>query len=251
MHDAAALAEMLSSSEKAIALTGAGISTESGIPDFRSAGGTWEKHDPMEVSSMSVFMEDPARFWDFHRPRIDMLSDVDPNTGHEAIAELQRRELLGTLITQNIDRLHVKAGSSDVVEVHGSLSGGTCLRCHSAVTIEELTRRADAASDGVPRCEACEFQMKSNVIMFGEPLPADAINAAFEAAENADAMLVVGSSLAVAPVSHLPQAVLDNGGTLAILTEGDTPYDDLAQIRLRGGAGEELTAVLDQLDALS
>lgn len=205
----------------------------------------------MEVASMSTFMADPERFWSFHRPRIDMLADVQPNTGHEAMAEMQRRGVLRTLITQNIDQLHVKAGSTDVVEVHGSLSGGTCLRCQGDISLEELVTRADAARDGVPRCEACGFQMKSRVIMFGEPLPADAIGAAFEAAESADAMLVVGSSLAVAPVSHLPQAVLDSGGTLAILTEGDTPYDDLAHIRLRGSAGDALTAVLDHLDALT
>ena len=249
MHDAESLARMLARSSRAVALTGAGISTESGIPDFRSADGVWQEHDPMEVSSMSTFMAEPERFWQFHRPRIDLLSDVEPNAGHRAITELQRRGALTTLITQNIDRLHVKAGSSDVVEVHGSLSGGTCLRCHGDVSLEELVRRADAATDGVPRCEPCGFQMKSRVIMFGEPLPADAIGAAFDAAENADAMLVVGSSLAVAPVSQLPQAVLDNGGTLAILTEGDTPYDDLAHIRLRGSAGDELVAVLDHLDA--
>lgn len=203
----------------------------------------------MEVSSMSTFMAEPERFWQFHRPRIDMLSGVEPNAGHEAIAEMQRRGALGTLITQNIDGLHVKAGSADVVEVHGSLTGGMCLRCGGETTLEELVAKADAAADGVPRCDACTFQMKSRVVMFGEPLPADAIGAAFDAAENADAMLVVGSSLAVAPVSHLPQAVLDNGGTLAILTEGDTPYDDLAHIRLRGSAGDELVAVLDHLDA--
>lgn len=249
MHDAESIARMLAEASRAVALTGAGISTESGIPDFRSAGGVWEEHDPMEVSSMSTFMAEPERFWQFHRPRIDMLSGVEPNTGHEAIAEMQRRGALGTLITQNIDGLHVKAGSADVVEVHGSLTGGMCLRCGGETTLEELVAKADAAADGVPRCDACTFQMKSRVVMFGEPLPADAIGAAFNAAEDADAMLVVGSSLAVAPVSHLPQAVLDNGGTLAILTEGDTPYDDLAHIRLRGSAGDELVAVLDHLDA--
>lgn len=246
-HGPGALAELLRSASHAVALTGAGISTESGIPDFRSRGGVWQAVDPMEVSSMSVFMADPARFWEFHRPRIDLLSGVEPNAGHAALAELQRRGLLRALITQNIDGLHARAGSPDVIPVHGALDRGMCLRCDARISMDELVARADAAADGVPRCHVCGFQMKSGVVMFGEMLPAAAIEAAYTAARQADLMLVVGSSLAVAPVSELPAIVLGNGGRLAIITEGDTPYDDAAHLRVRRRAGTELEATLAAL----
>lgn len=249
-HQPADLARLLAGADHAVVLTGAGISTESGIPDFRSAGGTWEKHDPMEVASMSTFLDEPERFWSFHRPRIDMLAGVDPNQAHAAVAELQRRGVVKQLITQNIDRLHARAGSEDAIEVHGSLSSGGCIRCGLEVAIGELVAMADASEDGVPRCPPCGFQLKSGVILFGEALPADAIDRAYEAAGEADAMLVVGSSLQVTPVSQLPGIVLRRGGMLAILTEGPTPYDDRAHVRLTGRAGEQLGETLLELAAL-
>ena len=243
------LARLLADAEHAVVLTGAGISTESGIPDFRSAGGVWEEFDPMEVASMSTFLTDPTRFWRFHRPRIDMLSGVAPNAGHAGVAELERRGIVKAVITQNIDRLHARAGTTELIEVHGSLERGVCLRCDARVSGDELTARADAAEDGVPRCSACGFQLKSGVVLFGEPLPADAIEAAYAHAERADVMLVVGSSLLVAPVSQLPGIVVGNGGALAILTESETPYDAQATLRMHGRAGEELTRTLRALDA--
>jgi NAD-dependent deacetylase len=249
-HSAQDLAALLAGSRAAMALTGAGISTESGIPDFRSAGGLWERYDPMEVASMATFMREPERFWRFHRPRIDMLSGVEPNAAHRAVAELQRRGIVRSLVTQNIDRLHTRAGSPDVIEVHGSIDSGECLECGGRQTLEEVVGRADAAPDGVPRCD-CGFQLKTTVVLFGEALPEAAIDAAYEAAAAADVMLVVGSSLQVAPVSQLPAMVLRRGGRLAILTEGETPYDDLAHVRLHGRAGPELTATLELLDRMS
>lgn len=242
------LAALLAGAEHAIVLTGAGVSTESGIPDFRSAGGIWEKHDPTVVGSLSTFLSQPELFWEFHRPRIDMLSGVRPNPAHEAIAELERRGIVKAVITQNIDRLHSKAGSMDVIEVHGSLDRGVCLRCETVISLDELVARADAAGDGVPRC-ACGFQMKTGVVQFGEPLPVDAIQAAYDHAQRADVILVVGSTLLVAPVSQLPQVVLDGGGLLAILTESETPYDHAATVRLHGRAGVQLTQVLEALPA--
>jgi NAD-dependent deacetylase len=247
-EEARRLADLLLEAEYAVALTGAGMSTESGIPDFRSPGGTWEKYDPMKVASMSTFVSEPELYWRFHRPRIDMLRAAEPNDAHRALAELERRGIVKALITQNIDRLHRRAGSPDPIEVHGSIDRGECLRCGVTVSLDELTSRADAAEDGVPRC-ACGFQMKSGVILFGEQLPVAAIDAAYAHAERADMMLVVGSSLQVAPVSQLPNLVLGRGGKLAILTEGDTPYDDVAHVRIRGKAGVELAATLGALDA--
>ena len=243
------LADLLAGAEHAVVLSGAGISTESGIPDFRSAGGVWEEFDPMEVASMSTFLTDPGRFWRFHRPRMEMLSGVAPNPAHEAVAELERRGIVKAVITQNIDRLHATAGTRELIEVHGSLGRGVCLRCDARVSGDELKARADAADDGVPLCSACGFQMKSGVILFGEPLPAEAIEAAYAHAERADVMLVIGSSLLVAPVSHLPGIVVDRGGTLAILTESETPYDDVASVRLSGRAGVQMAETIAALDA--
>jgi NAD-dependent deacetylase len=179
-----------------------------------------------------------------------MLSGVEPNAAHRAVAELERRGIVKAVITQNIDRLHVRAGSREVIEVHGSLDRGVCLRCETYVSIDELRARADDAEDGVPRCSACGFQMKSTVILFGEQLPAEAIDAAYRHAEQADVLLVIGSSLLVAPVSHLPPMVVARGGRLAILTESDTPYDGHCTVRLNGRAGAQMTEVLEHLDAL-
>jgi NAD-dependent deacetylase len=241
------LARLLAGAEHAVVLTGAGVSTESGIPDFRSAGGLWERYDPFEVASMSTFVSDPSRFWEFHRPRIDMLAGVDPNPAHHALAELERMGVVKALITQNIDRLHARAGTTELIEVHGSLDRGTCIRCHARIGIDELVARADAAEDGVPRCEDCGFQLKSGVILFGEAMPATEIDAAYAQVEAADVMLVIGSSLQVAPVSHLPAIVLANGGRLAILNEGETPYDDRAHVRLPGPAGVQMREALEAL----
>lgn len=243
----AELAASLASAEHAVVLTGAGVSTESGIPDFRSKGGLWEKYDPFEVASMATFTRDPARFWKFHRPRIDMLSSVSPNGAHEAVADLEARGIVKALVTQNIDRLHAKAGSTDPIEVHGSLDRGVCLRCDARISLDELVERADDAEDGVPRCSSCDFQMKSGVILFGEAMPVEQINRAYEEAGKADVMLVIGSSLQVAPVSELPGMVLARGGTLAIMTEGETPYDGHADIRLRGPAAVQMKETLDAL----
>ena len=245
-HSLDELARLLRDAKYAVVLTGAGISTESGVPDFRSAGGLWERYDPMKVASMDMFMSDPAQFWEFHRPRFDMVAAVAPNSAHDAVAELQRRGIVKALITQNIDGLHRRAGSKDVIEVHGSLGSGRCLRCDFRPSVDELLARADGADDGVPRCN-CGFQLKSDVVLFGEMLPIEQIEAAFAHAEAADVMLVIGSSLLVAPVSNLPGLVLANGGALAILTEGETPYDARATVRLHTKAAETMPQVLAAL----
>jgi NAD-dependent deacetylase len=249
-HGPEDLARLLVGAEHAVVLTGAGISTESGVPDFRSAGGLWERYDPMKVASMDTFMSDPAQFWEFHRPRFEMVASVDPNPAHVAVAEMERRGIVKALITQNIDGLHRRAGSREPIEVHGSLSGGRCLRCDARVAVDEMLALADAAPDGVPRCD-CGFAFKSDVVLFGEMLPIAQIEAAFEHAERADVMLVIGSSLLVAPVSNLPGMVIANRGDLAILTEGETPYDARAAVRMHTKAAETMPLVLAEIDRLT
>lgn len=242
------LAALLAGAERVVVLTGAGVSTESGIPDYRSPGGLWERYDPTEVASLNTFLTEPVRFWRFQRPRLDMLrASPAPNAGHLAIAALERSGPVTTVVTQNIDGLHRRAGSRRVLEMHGSLDRGECLRCEARISADELMARADAAADGVPRCTGCGFPMKSGGVLYGQPRPRAVVEEAMEAVEAADAMLVVGSSLMVAPVNELPRRVRRRGGRLAVLTEGETPYDEVADVRLRGRAGAQLTETLELL----
>jgi NAD-dependent deacetylase len=244
---AAAVAHLLKRSSSAVVLTGAGVSVPSGIPDFRTPGkGLWEKVDPMEVAHINAFRRNPDRFWHFYGQRFATLEHKRPNRAHEAIAELERRGLVRGVITQNIDRLHRKAGSGKVVEVHGSIEWSVCLQCGARVGIEQVLRQLRAGA-GTPECEACVAPLKPEVVLFGELLPEDAMSEAFSLAGEADLMLAVGSSLEVYPVASLPGVTLENRGHLALVTQGPTPYDREADVKLSGDVVEELEAVLDAL----
>jgi NAD-dependent protein deacetylase/lipoamidase len=241
--DVQRLAELIRQSRFTVALTGAGISVPSGIPDFRTPEtGLWANVDPMEVAHIDVFERDPARFWSYYRPRFQSLGDKRPNAAHEALAELERRGLLEGVITQNIDRLHRKAGSENVVEVHGSIETSTCRGCAASYAIDEVEGLFDA--DGVAICAACAGPVKPDVILFGEMLPESAMRQARQLAERAELMLCIGSSLAVYPVASLPQLTLEGDGKLAIVTKGPTPYDADATLKLAGDVEAELGAVL-------
>jgi NAD-dependent deacetylase len=242
----AQLAELLKASECTVALTGAGISVPSGIPDFRSPGeGLWEKVNPMEVAHIDAFRRDPARFWSFYRPRLHSLGGIEPNPAHEALAELERRGQLEAVVTQNIDMLHVKAGSERVIEVHGSIRSLSCQSCERSFAIDESDELFDEA--GVARCAGCGGLVKPDVVLFGELLPVGAMAEAEALAARADLMLCVGSSLEVYPVAGLPSVTLGRGGKLAIVTKGPTPYDRDAELRLEGDVAEELSAVVAAL----
>jgi NAD-dependent deacetylase len=240
------LARLIQESECTVALTGAGISVPSGIPDFRTPGkGLWEKVDPMEVAHIDSFRRDPARFWSFYRPRLHSLGGIEPNPAHEALAELERRHLLEAVITQNIDMLHLKAGSERVIEVHGSIRSLSCQSCDRQFAIEDSDELFDP--EGVARCSGCEGLVKPDVVLFGELLPAAAMAEAEALAARADLMLCVGSSLEVYPVAGLPSSTLAAGGKLAIVTKGPTPYDADSELRLEGDVAEELSAVIAAL----
>ena len=240
--DVERLAELIRGSRSTVALTGAGISVPSGIPDFRTPEtGLWANVDPMEVAHIDVFERDPARFWSYYRPRFQSLGDKRPNAAHQALAELERRGLLEGVITQNIDCLHRKAGSENVVEVHGSIEASSCRACAASYGIEEV--EALFNGDGVAICAACGGPVKPDVVLFGEMLPEGAMQRAQALAAEADLMLCVGSSLVVHPAAALPELTLANGGALAIVTQGPTPYDEAAALKLSGEVDAELSAL--------
>lgn len=240
------LAELIRSSRCTVALTGAGISVPSGIPDFRSPGtGLWENVDPMEVAHIDVFNRDPKRFWSYYRPRFGMLEEKEPNRAHEVLAQLEERGLLAAVVTQNIDRLHRKAGSRRVIEVHGTIETSSCVRCAASYPLASVPGLFD--DDGVPRCGHCEGPVKPDVVLFGEMLPQGAMEEAFALAERADLLLCIGSSLEVYPVASLPAATLKSGGRVAIVTKGSTPYDGDAEVRLETDVVEDLEAVMSAL----
>jgi NAD-dependent deacetylase len=246
--EAARLAKLIRSSRSVVALTGAGISVPSGIPDFRSPGtGLWENVDPMEVAHIDVFRSDPERFWHFYGMRFQTLEDKQPNPAHVALAEMEEAGLLHAVITQNIDRLHSRAGSRELIEVHGSIASSSCLVCGVRYELGDVRARHDGDPDGVPRCD-CGAPLKPDVVLFGEFLPVAEIERAQRLALGADLMLCIGSSLEVFPVAQLPELTLDSGGKLAILTKGPTPFDRHAAVRMRGDIVEDLEAVLQALD---
>jgi NAD-dependent deacetylase len=241
------VAELLAGSSSAVVLTGAGVSVPSGIPDFRTPGtGLWEKVDPMEVAHIDVFRRDPDRFWQFYGNRFATLDDKRPNAAHQAIAELERRGLVRGVITQNIDRLHRKAGSQRIVEVHGSIESSVCLACGAREGIGRVLEKLQAGMS-TPRCDACETPLKPDVVLFGEFLPEQAMSDAYALASEADLMLAIGSSLEVYPVASLPGVTLEAGGRLALVTQGPTPYDRQAEVKLSGDVVDELEAVLAAL----
>lgn len=244
---AARLAELIQASRSVVALTGAGISVPSGIPDFRSPGtGLWEKVNPMEVAHIDAFRRDPERFWSFYGTRFQTLEDKRPNPAHLALARLEDAGLLRAVITQNIDRLHARAGSGELIEVHGTIAHSSCLHCGEQYPLVEVRARLTADPRGVPRCD-CGQPLKPDVVLFGEYLPMKAMLRAEQLASAADLMLCIGSSLEVYPVAQLPAVTLASGGRIAILTQGPTPFDSRAAVRMYGDVVEELEAVMATL----
>jgi NAD-dependent deacetylase len=246
-REQARLAELIGAAGPVVALTGAGISVPSGIPDFRTPEtGLWANVDPMAVAHISVWRSDPARFWGFYGQRFAMLDGKRPNAAHLALARLEAEGRLGAVVTQNIDGLHRAAGTRDLVEVHGSIATASCLADGRSFPLAETRRRLAADAGGVPRCD-CGAPLKPGVVLFGEMLPEAALGRAEALARSAALMLVVGSSLEVHPVAALPELTLAAGGRLAIVTRGPTPYDRVADVRLDGDVVDELAVVLAAL----
>jgi NAD-dependent deacetylase len=200
----------------------------------------------MEVAHIDSWRRDPDRFWSFYGERFASLVDRRPNRAHEVVAELERRGLIRGVITQNVDRLHRLAGTERLVEVHGSIDWSVCMQCRGKVSLEraiELIERGE----GAPECEACILPLKPDVVLFGELLPEQAIANAHSLAAEADLMVCIGSSLEVYPVAGLPAITRGAGGRLALVTQGPTPYDGDAEVKLSGDVVDEMDAVLASL----
>ncbi|MBI3914854.1 MAG: NAD-dependent deacylase [Chloroflexi bacterium] len=236
-------AELIRNGTRVVALTGAGISTPSGIPDFRSPGsGMWERVDPFQVASIDGFMRDPQAFYDWLKPLVHLAANAKPNAAHFALAELEARGKLQTVITQNIDQLHQRAGSRRVLLVHGTLDSATCIVCGNEAAGAPLIEKF--LTDGIaPRCVVCGGVLKPDVVLFGELLPFEIMEKAKHASQNCDVMICAGSSLEVAPACDLPLIAKRCGAKIIIVNKTATAMDRHATIILN----EDVAVALPRL----
>ena len=237
------LVEDLSRSQKAIALTGAGISVESGIPDFRSAQGLWARYDPEEYAHIDGFLRNPVKVWDMLREIIAVIEAARPNAGHVALARLEDMGRLSGIITQNVDGLHQAAGSRRVIEFHGTNRFLVCMTCGfrgETAAFETQTT--------IPRCPECEAVLKPDVVFFGEPIPVEAMHEAFRMARETDLVLVVGTSAVVYPASSIPSMAKENGAKVVEINLEATPLTgSVSDYLIRGSAGEILPVVVERV----
>jgi NAD-dependent deacetylase len=223
-----------------VVLTGAGMSTESGLPDFRSPQGLWKEKDPRKLASISALFANPGEFYEFYRMRLAGLNKAEPHKGHLVLAQLQKERLLNAIITQNVDGLHQKAGAARVIELHGSLREAVCLNCGEKYRSKVLEEK------DFPTCAACGGKLKPGVVLFGETLPSEALRQADMETRRAKLFVVIGSSLEVSPANYFPLLARDVGARLAFINLEPTDMDDQAHLVIRGKAGE----VLEELYAL-
>ena len=243
-----AAVRLLSQARHVVALTGAGISTRSGIPDFRSPdSGLWEQYDPAEVATIYGFRENPRRFYEWIRPLARAILDAEPNAAHHALARMEAIGRLKCVITQNIDMLHTKAGSQTVYEAHGHLREVTCIQCFSVFPAQGFIHEF-LESHTIPCCPVCHDTLKPNVILFGEQLPARVLFAAQREARQCDVMLVAGSSLEVFPAAELPILARRSGASVIIVDLRPTAMDDLADVLIRGDVVDALPRLATALE---
>ncbi len=236
--------ELIASAKKVCALTGAGISVDSGIPDFRSEGGLWTRFDPLEYATYESFLKNPAKFWEMGHYLASVLLDAEPNQAHQALADFEKHGTMIGIITQNIDNLHQRAGSSKVIELHGNYLRAYCMKCGKEFVGEELHRRV-AEGETPPTCRDCGGVIKSEAILFGEPLPEDAMEEALRICKEADLMIVAGTSLEIYPAAYLPQLAKNAGAKIVLVNLHGTNRDNIADVVLRGRAEEILPRILE------
>jgi NAD-dependent deacetylase len=240
-------ADIINASRQVVILTGAGISTPSGIPDFRSTnGGLWEKFDPFEVASLTSFRYDPQRFYKWVRPLAIKMSQAKPNSAHSGIAQLEQSGFIQTVITQNIDMLHQKAGSKNVIEVHGSMKTLTCISCFHKVDspgyIEPFIKNG-----AIPHCPECESILKPDLVLMGEELPMLTWHKAENTCRSSDLMIIAGSSLEVMPVAKLPMRALENGAHLIIINKTKTYIDVRADVVFHDDVIDVVPAIVTKI----
>jgi NAD-dependent deacetylase len=220
---------LIASSRRIIGFTGAGISAESGIPTYRGAGGVWTRFDPEKYASIDYFRQDPGYFWTFFREvRLGTVRDATPNGAHRALAELEHREVLCAVVTQNIDGLQQRAGSQNVLELHGNTTRFYCLKCRERYDLDAVASILER--EPIPLCGSCNGVIRPDVTLFGELLPEGVFEAATVEARSCDLMLVVGSSLVVYPAADIPYQAKLSGAKLAIINIDPTPLDSLADL---------------------
>jgi NAD-dependent deacetylase len=239
MDNITALASDIQNARNIVAFTGAGISAESGIPTYRGEGGLWTKYDSSKYASIGYFLQDPSYYWNFFKDvRYPILKKVKPNKAHLALFEMENAGNLKTVITQNIDGLHQEAGSSSVIELHGTTRTIVCLDCSKKYTIEEAF--AKLAKQIPPLCSACQGIMRPDVVFFGEMLDPQTLRDAYASAASCDFMLAVGSSLVVYPAADIPLRAKQAGAKLSIINKGSTPLDTMADYVINEAAGKVL-----------
>ncbi len=242
-------ADLILQSRKLVVFTGAGISTESGIPDFRGPQGIWSRFDPDDFT-IDKFLSDPEsrrKQWYIFKEGL-MTDKAVPNAAHVAIAELCEMGKLDCVITQNIDNLHQKAGVSDdkVFELHGNMQWAVCLECGRRYNFAEIKARLDAGED-IPDCTECHGMLKPDIVMFGEQLPYDVLEESGRRARNSDLFLVIGSTLVVYPAAHMPRYAVQSGAKLVIINQGETPLDRDAAVCISARAGETMAAIVSKV----
>lgn len=242
-------AEMISKSASTVALTGAGVSTKSGIPDFRGPDGLWTKVDPAKFASVNGFLSDPKGWWEMALEMAPTVINAKPNPSHTMLAKLEKMGLLDCLVTQNVDGLHQKAGSKNVLEVHGSLFSATCTVCQIQVDRKYLEKAMKKRQ--IPAmCPTCGGLLKLDTVFFGEALPQKTLGAAVEAARNCQLLLAVGSYLVVYPVATLPTIATQSGAKFIIINQEPTPLDQMADLVFHAEAGETLTQIVKAIQTL-
>ncbi len=236
--------QLIAKSTRIIAFTGAGISVDSGIPDFRSEGGLWERYDPHEYATIESFMQNPTKFWTMGRELVETILKAKPNAAHKALAKLEAEGKLIGVITQNIDNLHQAAGNRNVVELHGNYLRAYCIECN-AEYVGETIHQSVANGEIPPRCEKCAGVLKSEAILFGEPLPEIPMSKAIEMCRDTDLMLVIGTSLSVYPAAFLPQLAKNSGAKIILVNLEGLNRDSVADIVLRGRASDIIPKIVD------
>lgn len=243
--------KLLARSRFVIAFTGAGVSAESGVPTFRGPSGIWKRHRAEELATSEAFRKDPHLVWEFYRWRMDVIRKAKPNKAHYALADLERMGVIRAVITQNVDDLHREAGTKNLIELHGNIFRVRCTACSHREYLKESGRLDEfLAEKYLPRCPDCGSLLRPDVVWFGEPLPRNALENAFVLAERADLVLVIGTSGVVYPAAYIPRIVKETGGKIIEINTEESGITPIADVFIRGKAGEVMSEIMEEFRRL-